>query len=200
MILLRAYSNLNLIGEELSLLKPMSEAKGFLNKMLDGWLYSPTSRVTLKIPVPGHMYIRARCFCDDVSEVQGERFRHVQLIDILYHDFLYFIRKNNDPQSIYNMLRLKDGTIVISEHEDERIIDTLDDESDYIAEFSYSMARKDALRGEYILSDLSKVYPDHDYTLERVIQILYCDFIDEYSKGKMQNVVERIINYNQKNN
>lgn len=193
---MRAYSDLDLIGEELSLLKPMNEARSLLNKMVDSWLLSPTSSVYLSIKVPANKYIRARCFCDDVSEIQGFKFRHEQLLKILVHDFLYFVRKCNDPESIYNMLRLKDSTIVISDNDEENELDM--DDPDYAAVFSCVMARKDALRGEYILSDLSKVYPDHDYTLERVIQILYCDFIDEYSKGKMQNVVERIINYNQK--
>jgi hypothetical protein len=46
--------------------------------------------------------------------------------------------------------------------------------------------RKDVLRGEVMLSDIAQVFPNHHFTLERVLEILLIDFIVKYSKGEIR--------------
>lgn len=51
------------------------------------------------------------------------------------------------------------------------------------------LKRKQALRGEVMLSDIATVYPHHPFTLERVLEILLIDFITKYERGEAKNII-----------
>ena len=55
------------------------------------------------------------------------------------------------------------------------------------------MRKKFVLRGEILLADMEEVWPDHGFTMERIFELLYIDFIDQYRKGKSASVVERVL-------
>ena len=55
------------------------------------------------------------------------------------------------------------------------------------------MRRKFALRGEVLLADMEEVQPGHGYTLERVFELLYIDFIDKFRKGDNLPLIKNIL-------
>ncbi|MEQ6377115.1 hypothetical protein RZN25_09810 [Bacillaceae bacterium S4-13-56] len=54
---------------------------------------------------------------------------------------------------------------------------------------------KDALRGEFLLRDMLGIYQDHSITLENILEIVYCDFIDDYRKGLIKRPIQKVIQY-----
>ena len=55
------------------------------------------------------------------------------------------------------------------------------------------MRRKFALRGEVLLADMEEVQPQHGYTLEKVFELLYVDFIDKFRKGDNASAIKNIL-------
>ncbi|MGG0844968.1 hypothetical protein [Peribacillus simplex] len=55
------------------------------------------------------------------------------------------------------------------------------------------MRRKYALRGEIILADMEGSYPNHGFTIERVLELLYMDFIDAFRNGDTTEAIQKII-------
>ncbi len=41
---------------------------------------------------------------------------------------------------------------------------------------------------------LAKIYPDHPFTLEKVLEIIYIEFIEKFRCGELQNTVVHILN------
>ncbi|MGM0878550.1 MAG: hypothetical protein ACQEWV_28620 [Bacillota bacterium] len=52
--------------------------------------------------------------------------------------------------------------------------------------------RKEALRIEVMLSDITDLEPEITFTVNDVLQILYSNFIQKYKTGKLTNVLENI--------
>ena len=39
------------------------------------------------------------------------------------------------------------------------------------------------------------IYPEHQFTLENILEITYSNFIDDYRKGLIKNPIEKIMQY-----
>ena len=156
------------------------------------------SNVHLKLLLPGDIFLRAKVLCDDVADLTEGRFRLEQLIEILWSDFINHVRKKQNPKNMYRLLMEYDqGTpnIRLKKYDIKGIEEVplypirkkaTDDEIEY---FFYKMNRKSALRGEIMLSDISTVYPQHPFTLERVLEIILIDFMVKYQKGEAENLI-----------
>ena len=181
------YSNLDLIGEELKKL----EDKTWTDKAFS-FLFFSGKYVHLKIHIPNNLFLRAEVFCDDIRELSEEDFSQNNLLEILYEDFL---RENRARESLFNLYTR------LSVHEKKSpSIQGLYIHDDYkqdLYEDTHALTlrirRKEALRGEVLLSDLSNFYPDHPFTLEMVLETIYIDFLDDIKKDGSHKAVKELL-------
>ncbi|PGQ88321.1 hypothetical protein [Priestia megaterium] len=189
---MKKYSSSNLLQKELT----QGSKNSFFGKLL--YEFDKSSTKTLTLLVPMDVFVRAQVFCEDIEDLSGMEFTQADLIDILYMDFLTEIKAKPDHQGIFNMLiqlergsgkdlgivRSKKGSVfeVIHEFRDKNM-----------EELKVKFRRKLILRGEILLADLESVFPDHGFMLENVLELLYCDFINNYRKGNNKKAVKEIL-------
>ena len=174
-------------------------------KFIDRALYrlTKTSSIQIRLNIPRPIYFRAEIFCEDVQELSEMMFAHNDLLDLLYHDFLVYIRKNSNPQALYNLLTQIDrnpAPVVryIEEEPNEYSTILSRNENPAVREGNtqtmvFQMKRKQALRGEVLLADLAEVYPDHHFTLEMVLEMLYIDFVEKLKRGENPQALNNIV-------
>jgi hypothetical protein len=156
----------------------------------------------LRLMLPRDIYFRAQVLCEDVYELTENRFKLGDLVEMLWEDFIDYVRRKQDIKATYKLLLEYDqGTPNVRlKKYDEKNIDEVplypvrkkpvDDE---IETFFCRMKRKEALRGEVMLSDIAQVFPNHHFTLERVLEILLIDFIVKYSKGEAKEMLSNFL-------
>ncbi|MDP4087549.1 MAG: hypothetical protein Q8934_23585 [Bacillota bacterium] len=203
---MRSYSRHKLIEDELNRLP--TGRSSWIEKMV--YRINKRVKVDYTISVPATVFLRILAFCDDVSELSELIFTPADLLDLLYDDFLMFTRRTDDVEVIHTQLMMKwNGTvkrfptkvkstnekegksrfssyIMVEEQEEKR-------ENGKTINLQVSFVRKKALRGEIVFSDMSEQFPDHPFTLEKLLEILLCDFIEEYKKGNHKEVLTRIV-------
>lgn len=185
------YSQANLIDEEISLIK----SNNFIGKMLHKM--NKTSVILLSIQVPLNSYLRAEIFCEDIQDLSEMPFSQNDLMKLLYEDFLYFAKINPDPKKMFKLLSTlerESGKDAILERQTDSIFKLIHKyQHQELETLDLRMRRKYALRGEVLLADLEEHHPNHGYTIERVIELLYMDFIDTFRKGNNAEAVQKII-------
>lgn len=175
-----AFSEADLIGQE-------------MHKSLSTVLLS-FFKVTLQIMLPADIFFRAQVLCEDIAEVNGQSFRLDDLMDLLWTDLMDHVREHQDIQETYKLLLEYDqGTpnvrIVTPKKAEDVPLYPIRKRRDDVQTYYCSMIRKKALRGEVMLQDIASLYPNHPFTLERVLEILLIDFIIKYRKGKAAKLV-----------
>ncbi|WP_428909451.1 hypothetical protein [Niallia sp. Krafla_26] len=188
---MKKYSEANLLKDELDFIPANSDVfSKFLYKL------NKKTMVYLKINLPVSLYLRAEIFCEDIEELSEMEFTQTDLINILYNDFLLYAKKNPDPHKIYDLLLSldQDKKQLKLVQESESVFTTLR-KSEYqnMQPLQIKMRRKEALRGEVLLADIEEVVPDHGYTLEKLFELLYCDFVEKFRKENSKNVIENVL-------
>lgn len=193
---MKKYSQANLLSEELV---NSYQGAGFIDKVLYRLVKQSSAVVYLTIPRP--IYFRAEIFCEDVQEMSEMVFTHNDLLDLLYHDFLVYIKKNPDPQALYNLLiQINHNPAAVKHYvevgETNEYLPSLTKNTvreNNIQTLVIKMKRKQALRGEVLLADLAEVYPDHHFTLEMVLEMLYIDFVEKLKRGENPQALNNIV-------
>ncbi|MBP3953631.1 hypothetical protein [Bacillus suaedae] len=187
--MLRAFSERNLISQELS------------KSNLITRVFVPQN-TELRLMLPRDVYFRAMILCEDVRELTEERFKLSDLINHLWSDFIGFVREKQDIRGTYKLLLEYDrGTpnVRIKKYSEITFEEIplypirktpVDDQTET---YFLKINRRLALRGEVLLADIEKIYPNHPFYLERVLEILLIDFIEKHSKGEAQEIVCGII-------
>lgn len=200
---MRSFSKHNLIQQELSLLSDKS--KNWLDRMFN--YFYKTVQVQYQIKTPTSTYLRMEVFCEDVSDISEVHFTQRDLLSLLYDDFLRYAKKTDDVEVIYTQLMMKYQAFVqrtpilkqknSKKQDDDRFPSYLflDDEQEHlnVIEMQISFDRKKALRGEIILADMDEQFPDHPFTLEKILEMLLYDFIEEYRKGNHKMIMKKIV-------
>ena len=185
------YSRANLLADELSLMN----SSDFFGKMI--YRMNKSSSVLLQIEIPLTLYLRAEVFCEDIQELSEMPFEQNDLINLLYNDFLLFAKKNPDPRAIFRLLTSLDKTAGKEQQlqqQGKNVFRMMHREvQQEIKVLQLRMRRKFALRGEILLADMEEVQPGHGYTLERVFELLYTDFIEKFRKGDNAAALNQII-------
>ncbi|MGM0890564.1 MAG: hypothetical protein ACQEW5_27430 [Bacillota bacterium] len=185
------YSQANLIDEELSLIG----SSNFIGKLLHK--VNKSSTVILTIDVPLNLFLRAEVFCEDIQDLSDMHFEQNDLMNLLYNDFLLFAKKNPDSKALFRLLTSleqhagKNSRLQKYGKSTFKLIHI--DKNQEMKTLNLRMRRKFALRGEVLLADMEEVQPDHGYTLEKVFELLYIDFIDKFRKGNHSGAVENIL-------
>lgn len=159
------------------------------------------SSVILELNIPRNTYFRMKVLCEDISELSGALFTQQKMIDLLWSQFIDRVKMVPNFETVHDLLIEREGnrTIVKKEIKQHQNTFSFFEASQEVRTktdnnvIHYRMNRKQALRGEVMLADISEVKPEHSLTLERVIKIIYCDFIDKYKQGESENVVEQIV-------
>ncbi|TKH06131.1 hypothetical protein FC682_06175 [Peribacillus simplex] len=185
------YSQANLIDEELSLIGSTT----FIGKLLHK--VNKSSTILLNIDVPLNLFLRAEVFCEDIQDLSDLHFEQNDLMNLLYNDFLLFAKKNPDSNAIFRLLTSLDKYAGKDSRLEKHGVSAFKlihkEKNQEIKTLNLRMRRKYALRGEILLADMEEVQPEHGYTLERVFELLYIDFIDKFRKGDHAGVIENIL-------
>ena len=189
---MKQYSSANLLKEELDIVTENDFFSKFLSKL------TKTSTIHLKIEVPVNLYLRGEIICEDVSELSEMDFDQEDLMYLLFNDFLLFAKKNPNPVTIYQLLTSLEreaGKEAVLEKQSQGNIFNLTYKSsgNKMKTIQIRFRRKLALRGEVLLADLEEAQPEHGYTLEALLSLLYCDFVDKLRKGNNPEVINTIV-------
>jgi hypothetical protein len=186
------YSSADLLNNELS----MIGASDFMGRIIQKM--NRNSSVLLIIKVPKNLYLRAEIFCEDIEELSGMSFIQNDLMKLLYEDFLIYAKRNPDPVTLLGLLdsieRSGNNNRELFQKGDNVFTLVESEKNQEMYELHVRMRRKSALRGEILLADMDVVHPDHGYTLERVMELLYIDFIEKFRKGNGTDALNKIIN------
>ncbi|MEQ2529204.1 hypothetical protein WMO40_21245 [Bacillaceae bacterium CLA-AA-H227] len=200
---MRSFSRNNLIQSELQSL-PMKNQSWF-DRLFYRLYKNVNVEYTLSIPTP--TYLRAEAFCEDVKELSDMLFDQRDLLSLLYDGFLYDVRKIDDVQQTYTFLMLtyemytRKVPIKLSNHDSDEyknrfssyLMANEEIKSSTYVRLEVSFTRRKALRGEILLADMDEMFPEHPFTLEKILEILLYDFIEEYKKGNHKEAMKKII-------
>src|SRR3954452_4877092 len=185
------YSRADLLKEELALIGSSDFLGRFLQKV------NKTSSVLFTIEIPLNLFLRAEVFCEDIQDLADMPFVQNDLINLLYNDFLTYAKKNPDPHSLFRLLTSLDqqaGKDARLEKQGGSVFKLIHkDVHQEMKILQLRMRRKFALRGEVLLADMEEFQPGHGYTLERVFELLYIDFIDKFRKGDNSAAIKNIL-------
>jgi hypothetical protein len=197
---MRAYSKHRLIQQEIGMIS--NTGRNWMDRLLCS--LQKSFKVNYKIAVPASTYLRMEVFCEDVSSLSEVNFNKRDLLSLLYDDFIIYVRKTDDIETIYTQLMMKYQiytqrvpTLKPSKVKDERFrsylyTDELKENRNLI-EIVVSFERKSALRGEIVLADMDEQFPDHPFTLEKILEMLLFDFIEEYRQGNHKEVLKKVV-------
>ncbi|WP_413381203.1 hypothetical protein [Alkalihalobacillus sp. 1P02AB] len=184
-----AYSECDLIDKEL-------KQNSFLSRIFE------SRNVHVKLMLPNDIYFRAKVLCEDVYNMTDKHFTLDNLVQMLWNDFLSDVIAKQDIKYIYKLLLDYDrGTtnVRLEQYNEQKVEDVplypvrkrVDKAEHEI--FYCRLPRKDVLRGEVMLSDIDKVYPNHHLKMERVLEILLIDFIEKYEKGEAKSIIKELL-------
>ncbi|QOY37022.1 hypothetical protein AWH56_005085 [Anaerobacillus isosaccharinicus] len=164
------------------------------------------STVFLDLTIPKSTYFRMKILCEDISDLSGSIFPQQKMLDLLWYDFINQIKRVPNFNLIYDMLLERETKTIVTTRgviqerrntftffEDEQLVVKKTIKTNESMNFTYRINRKQALRGEVFLADMSQVQPNHHFTLERVLEIIYCDFIEKYKQGDAEKIVGEIV-------
>lgn len=162
---------------------------GIMNRFFNALITD--KRLTFKISVPNELYLRAEVLCDDVLQMREKEKVYTQgeLVQHIFLDFLDEVRKHDsNVGAIHTRLNVRLQQLPMVN--DQPIIPSKSKTTVII-----KIDRRDVLRAEVLLQDLSYFAPNHELNVEKLIEIVYLDFLLEYTKGRRKNVIKEILEY-----
>lgn len=174
------------------------ETKKWYQRALNNLWEPRNPRHKFSFAIKNHLYLSASIFCEDVAqELERGAFSVPDLVEALYKDFLTFYRRTNDIHGTYKRLKARDltpATVTPYRNEEPGDGNIFEEEARGLELLEVRLDHKDALRGELILRAMTEVY-EHTYTLENVLEIVACDFIDDYRRGYITNPIDKVLHY-----
>lgn len=194
------FSNVNVLYKEKVLLKNRkeNEVSGGIFSSINNFLFYPrNSKYKFSFYVPEYIYLRSVSLCEEIEEEIEKKFTVSDLARILYIDFVEYIKRTNDIHNVHTRLKARSLTptaikpfntddvyegVIFEEHRGFEIIET-------------RIEHKKALRCELLLKDMLEIYTEHNFILENILEIVFCDFINDYRKSLIKNPVGKVIQY-----
>jgi hypothetical protein len=192
-------SALDVIGQERKILanRREMESAGLWSKLINGVLQPRNPKHTFTFYTPQYLFIRSVSFCEDVAaEIEG-RFDPGDLARVLYMDFLEYVKKHNDPHLLYKQLNARDlSPATIKPYSTDEVYKGVNfEEMRGFEPVQTRLDHRQALKGEFLLRDMLEIYQDHHFTLESILEIVYCNFVDDYRKGIIKKPIDKIVQY-----
>jgi hypothetical protein len=193
------FSKADVIGRErkITFIHEGDKEKNLFSYLFDWFLFPKNPVHTFTFQVPSYLHERSVTFCYDISEEIGEDFTPSRLANALFLDFLEFVKKSNDMHEIYNRLNARSlSPTTIQPYETEAAYPgVVFEEIRGYKKVQTTIKHIFALKGEQHLYDMLAVYPNHTFTLEHVLEFIFCDFIDDYRKKEIKNPIKKILQY-----
>jgi hypothetical protein len=200
--LTKSYAKNSLLTEKLS---GMNEVKGFFHHIF-------TTRKHLTLPLPYYDYLRGKVFIEDLRDNFGQEvpysFDIGVLIYILYDDFLRQVKKGVKNEDVAKYLLKGDKNYFSKERKQKKVIKALSqhvfefqteeemEEEDTVkkAYLELRMRNSEILRGEVLIHDLEPYLNEVQMDLEKLIIIVFSDFITSIkNNGNSLDVQKSII-------
>lgn len=190
------FSSHDLIGLELKKVQSKGVDSFFL-RILDK-LVPDTKTCDFQIKMPTYLLLRATALVDFISEEYELDFDLGVFIWILYRDFIGRAYNYNNQMELYNFIySMSNKELEIKDYRNGGFIINKDKEQSGESKITFSLTKKEALKGELVLGDLYESSSFH-ITLEKVIELHVIHFIKEYKKGNLPNAVADIVRYYKK--
>lgn len=193
------FSQLDLIKKERDLLEARKDivSEGIVGRLLNSIIDKRRKKYTFSFYVPNDFYIRAISFCEAVEWDIREKFTISNLANVLYIDFLEYYHNNFNLHEMHKLLMTRDiRPVMIRPYSTESTSPGVIFEEERGFEIvTTKIEHKLALRGELLLQDMAGVYKDDLFTLEHVLEIVFCNFIDSYRKGILKNPIGKVVQY-----
>lgn len=164
-----------------------------LADIIDSFINLLSKSVTLNVIVPTNILIRTKLICDYISEEVEVEFSIENFLMIVYLDFIRESIRKYDPLKIYRQLNESFG------YNDTIKLTFGDEVYEYNkrecsrTELIIEMDKKDALKGQQLLSELDDLYGRTNITLEKMISTLWINFIENYKRGEHDKALKTII-------
>lgn len=187
------YSQLDLISRELEKnesLKDFNRGKKFF---FNAAYFILNRRHIFTYYVPQKLYSRTEIICRKIEDEINKPFTIEKLSEILYIDFLKYA-DISDIHTIYHLLNSRELAPKNVYQTDEVYDGVITEEIRGYEAIKVSIKHNDALEGEYLLEDLSETY-DHNLTLENILEVVFCKFVDDYRKKLIKNPLEKVLYY-----
>jgi hypothetical protein len=193
------FSQVNVIERERTIVLCREDAKeeGFFSYLYTRFLFPKNPTHTFTFHVPTYLHERSETFCVEVEEKTGKKFTTSDLARALYLDFIEYVKNNNDLHQIYKKLQARSlSPATIRPYQTEEVYSgVLSEEVRGFHKVETKLKHRVALRGEQLLCDMLEIYKNHTFTLENILEIVFCDFIDDYRKGLIKNPIDKIAQY-----
>lgn len=187
------FSRHDLIGIELEK-GQLQNNDSFFMRFLERILPEPTT-CDFEVRMPTYLYLKATALVDFISEEYELEFDLGTFIWILYRDFIGRAYKYNNQDDLYNFISSMDSReIEINDYQSKKFIINRSKEPEGETKITFTLTKKEALKGELVLVDLYEAFSFH-ITLEKVIEMHLIHFIKEYKKGNLPNAVADIVKY-----
>ncbi|WP_100373059.1 hypothetical protein [Bacillus sp. FJAT-45037] len=182
---MRAFSEANLIKKETD------------NQRSVLWRVFTPKTVSVKLLLKDELLFRAKSLCDDAADQNEEPYKIDDLVQFLLEDIVDYVKRKQNIKHMHSLFLERDKSThnVRLKHyqqsnEEVKPIYPMNRE-DVIdwSEIRVRIDRKDVLRLEVLLADMSKVYEDHHFTVERVLEILLIDFVSKYEVGEAKAII-----------
>lgn len=193
------FSNLDVIGREQDLISNRKEfeSRGMFHRIINDYRNPRNPKYTFSFYIPEYISLRSSAFCEDIEEELDKPFTTSNLANVLFIDFLKYIKRSNSIYDIYTRLNVRDITPTeITPYNTEEVYGgVVFEEVRGFELISAVIEHKNALRGELFLRDMLETYPQHEFALEDVLQIIFYDFVNDYRRFLIKNPIEKITQY-----
>lgn len=186
------YSRADILGSQLSMLTSESTFNKMLNRL---FLKSKKVRLVLHIP---QLYVsRGMILCDDIERMSGEIIDIPFIIDVLCSDFVNELaRSKSGPLAPFRYLMDRYSKTLQVAHYQSNKVDVFTEyrvEQTDLMPVKVFLPAKDILRLEWFLKDLEEEVMEHGFTVEKILEILYCNLIELVKKGEADKAIDIII-------
>jgi hypothetical protein len=190
----RTYSAVDVMGDMLD--RPTR----FRNKHMR--VFKSFIKEQLRLIVPSYFYLKLDLVCNRIAEGTGKRYTHQELCQHLFESFLSEYvgeepdafaahRDLQDVRSLPLIVTYMQLQNVETDEDLEELYEQYELSRDYQA-FKVKVPRYYILECESLLRDMEDPFPSHIYTVERVLETIYCHFAAQVVQGDAVDIIKEI--------
>lgn len=181
------YSSADLLTKELTL----GNGNRSLVNIFNSFLFSLKKSVNLEINIPATVYLRTKHICAYIEDTVGLKIGVENILMALYLEFIDKSLIEYDIMSVYKIINTPNSTdkIKISNGSEVWECDKYENKK---CKVTIEIEKKTLLRGELLLAEIHELYGRY-FSIEKVIATIWINFINNFLKGNMQDVLDSLI-------
>ncbi|MFA1782371.1 hypothetical protein ACDX77_19040 [Bacillus velezensis] len=181
-------SYFHVLNEELDNMKNgdsfLSKCTSFISRIFE-------ANILLELRVEPYILLKAKALCEDIADQAEDDFKLSDLINLLYIDFIEWLKRPGDLASLNEIYRKisvrRENGLFLTVHNG----DTFEFDIDEKAVYKILVKRDYVLRGEMFIYDVCG--PEPELTIESILETFLIDFVQEFMMGKGDKMIERLI-------